>query len=77
MSKFSSMRHTAAASTIEQNRLIPAHDLRRILGISAPTLWRWRHDESSNFPTAKVINGRLYFPWPAVRAWLQAQKEVA
>jgi predicted DNA-binding transcriptional regulator AlpA len=63
------------AFPIDPNELIPGPKLRAKLGISAVTLWRWRHDESSEFPVPKVINGRLYFPVAAVTAWLARQPE--
>jgi predicted DNA-binding transcriptional regulator AlpA len=57
--------------------LIPAPKLRAKLGISAVTLWRWRHDKKGGFPTPKVINGRLYFPVTAVSAWIAGQADAA
>jgi hypothetical protein len=54
---------------------IPAPKLRAKLGISAVTLWRWRHDPDAGFPTPKLINGRLYFPSGPVAAWLTRQPE--
>jgi predicted DNA-binding transcriptional regulator AlpA len=57
--------------------LIPGPKLRAKLGISAVTLWRWRHDEACDFPAPKVINGRLYFPLAAVSDWLARQREAA
>jgi predicted DNA-binding transcriptional regulator AlpA len=51
--------------------------LRAKLGISAVTLWRWRHDKEKGFPTPKVINGRLYFPVTAVSAWIATQADAA
>jgi predicted DNA-binding transcriptional regulator AlpA len=54
---------------------IPGPKLRAKLGISAVTLWRWRHNKKSGFPAPKVINGRLYFPLGAVAAWLARQPE--
>ena len=57
--------------------LIPAPKLRAKLGISAVTLWRWRHDKENGFPAPKVINGRLYFPLGAVVAWLARQEDAA
>jgi predicted DNA-binding transcriptional regulator AlpA len=55
--------------------LISGPSLRRLLDISAVTLWRWRNDEKAEFPTATIINGRLYFPWAAVQAWLDKQRD--
>jgi predicted DNA-binding transcriptional regulator AlpA len=57
--------------------LIPAPKLRAKLGISAVTLWRWRHDKEGGFPVPKVINRRLYFPVTAVSAWLARQADAA
>ena len=57
--------------------LIPAPKLRAKLGISAVTLWRWRHDKKGGFPVPKVINGRLYFPLDSVTAWVVGQADSA
>lgn len=54
---------------------VPAPKLRRMLGVSAVTLWRWRQDEAAGFPRATTINGRNYFPWAGVRAWLAARQQ--
>ena len=56
---------------------IPGPKLRAKLGISAVTLWRWRHDKEKGFPAPKVINGRLYFALGAVMAWLARQADAA
>jgi hypothetical protein len=57
------------------NDYIPGPKLRAKLGISAVTLWRWRHDPDAGFPAPKLINGRLYFPSGPVAAWLAGQPE--
>ena len=57
--------------------LVSGPSLRRMLDISAVTLWRWRHDEKSKFPSAKVINGRLFFVWAEVEAWIAEQQRAA
>ena len=64
------------APNCDAYELIPAPKLRAKLGISAVTLWRWRHDKENGFPAPKVINGRLYFPLGAVVAWLARQPDV-
>ena len=51
--------------------------LRARLGVSAVTLWRWRHDNASGFPKPKLINGRTYYPMGAVSDWLARQPEAA
>jgi predicted DNA-binding transcriptional regulator AlpA len=63
--------------TPDADTLVPGPKLRRLLGISPVTLWRWRHDKSMQFPAAKSINGRLYFSLPAVQAWLDRQSVAA
>jgi predicted DNA-binding transcriptional regulator AlpA len=57
--------------------LISGPKLRRYLDVSAVTLWRWRNDEKAEFPGATMINGRLYFSWDEVLAWLAKQKRAA
>ena len=61
----------------DAHALVPGPKLRQILGVSPVTLWRWRHDETMGFPAAKLINGRMYFPWGQVAAWLERQQEAA
>jgi predicted DNA-binding transcriptional regulator AlpA len=61
----------------EPFEFISGPKLRAKLGISAVTLWRWRHDKEKGFPTPKVINGRLYFPVTAVSAWIATQADAA
>src|SRR6516225_5270950 len=61
----------------EAFEFIPGPKLRARIGISAVTLWRWRHDKEKGFPAPKVINGRLYFALGAVVAWLARQADAA
>ena len=65
------------APKAEEFEFIPGPKLRAKLGISAVTLWRWRHDKEKGFPAPKVINGRLYFALGAVMAWLARQADAA
>ena len=65
------------APKAEEFEFIPGPKLRAKLGISAVTLWRWRHDKEKGFPAPKVINGRLYFALGAVMAWLARQTDAA
>ena len=64
------------SSDIDSQVLVSGPKLRHLFGISAVSLWRWRNDERLGFPSAKLINGRLYFSWAEVQAWL-AQREAA
>jgi predicted DNA-binding transcriptional regulator AlpA len=66
-----------ATASADANDFITGPKLRAKLGISAVTLWRWRHHKASGFPAPKVINGRLYFPLGAVSNWLARQPESA
>jgi predicted DNA-binding transcriptional regulator AlpA len=72
-----SMPMVAGAAAVPELLMIPGPKLRRMIGISAVTLWRWRHDDSAGFPSATSINGRLYFRWPEVQAWLARQQQAA
>ena len=66
-----------AGESLGASDYISGPKLRAKLSISAVTLWRWRHNDSSGFPAAKSINGRLYFPWADVQAWLDRQPVAA
>jgi predicted DNA-binding transcriptional regulator AlpA len=68
---------TVLIPDLELDTLLPGPKLRTWLGISAVTLWRWRHDERLAFPAAKLINGRLYFPRREVSDWLARQRKAA
>ncbi len=47
---------------------------RKFLGDPSPvTWWRWR--QKSGFPTAKIINGRLYFLWGELADWWESQPD--
>jgi hypothetical protein len=37
----------------DTNSFVPGPKLRRMCGISAVTLWRWRHNPALGFPPAK------------------------
>jgi predicted DNA-binding transcriptional regulator AlpA len=76
-SKANTKERLPEAAVTSECVLIPGPRLRRMLGVSAVTLWRWRHNKQTAFPLAKSINGRLYFPWPEVQAWLARQQEAA
>jgi hypothetical protein len=71
------VRPFAAGPPLRPEAMVPGPQLRRILGVSAVTLWRWRHDKDMHFPSAKCIQDRLYFSWKDVSAWLAAQQEAA
>ena len=64
----SSMMAGLTTAGTDTSDLIPGPKLRAKLGISAVTLWRWRHDPDAGFPAPKLINGGLYFPSDAVAA---------
>jgi predicted DNA-binding transcriptional regulator AlpA len=53
--------------------MISGPKLRRALDISPPTLWRWRRNKKMAFPKPTMINGRLYFFWVEVQAWVAKQ----
>jgi hypothetical protein len=57
--------------------LVPGPKLRRMIGVSGVTLWGWRHDPKLGFLTATLINGRNFFPWNEVSAWLDRQPRAA
>jgi hypothetical protein len=61
----------------DESRWVTGPTLRKMLNIGPVTLWRWRHSKSNGFPVAKSINGRLYFYWPDVQAWLDKQPVAA
>ena len=60
-------------AAVHESRWVTGPTLRRMLNISAVTLWRWR--QAGGFPIGKSINGRLYFPWHEVEVWLEAQPD--
>ena len=56
-----------------ERRWVSGPTLSNILNISSVTLWRWRR--TGGFPTAKRVNGRLYFFRDEVAAWLDSQQD--
>jgi len=67
----------ASLPKVDAGSQIPGRKVREMLGISAVTLWRWRHDKNLGFPQPSKINDRLYFPRGQVLEWLEAQRKVA
>jgi predicted DNA-binding transcriptional regulator AlpA len=45
-------------------------------GVTAMTLWRWRH-RFDDFPKPVRINNRVYFDVNELSAWLESRREVA
>jgi hypothetical protein len=72
-----SKANSIAASPFADATLVSGPKLRQILDVSAVTLWRWRHDQQMGFPSATFINGRMYFPWARIAAWLESQQGLA
>jgi hypothetical protein len=70
-----SQQRMTAGEDRRERRWVTGPALRRMLDISPPTLWRWRH--AAGFPVAKLINGRLYFALDEVEAWMAAQPNAA
>ncbi len=72
-------RQSAAAlrddADVRERRWVTGPSLRRMLDISAPTLWRWRR--KPGFPRAKIIHGRTFFDLGEVERWMDAQPEAA
>jgi predicted DNA-binding transcriptional regulator AlpA len=58
-----------------ERRWVTGPTLRRLLDISAPTLWRWR--QQSGFPHAKIINGRTFLDLREIESWMDSQPEAA
>jgi hypothetical protein len=60
-------------AAISQHLWVTGPTLRKALNISPVTLWRWRHNPGMASPAAKRINGRNFFAWNEVTAWLKNQ----
>jgi prophage regulatory protein len=57
------------------DRLIDAREVRRIIGVSSTTLWRWTR--AGRFPGPLKIGVRkTAWRLSAVRAWIEAQTAV-
>jgi hypothetical protein len=66
------------AGAPDPNVWLPASKVRqRLGGISAVTLWRWRHNPQLGFPPGRRINGRWYFQWFRVADWHSKQANAA
>jgi hypothetical protein len=50
----------AGFTSTDTSDLIPGPKLRAKLGISAVTLWRWRHDPAQGKPAHNLSKVRLY-----------------
>jgi len=70
-------RATATPPPQSDSLLVPGPKLRRMIGVSAVTMWRWRRDPEMDFPVPRSINGRNYFPWADVQAWIARQHQAA
>lgn len=49
--------------------LVPDSVVKRELGVSLMTLWRWSHDPKLKFPRAKKIRERNYRDRRELEAW--------
>jgi predicted DNA-binding transcriptional regulator AlpA len=45
--------------------------LRRMLGITGMTLWRWEKDPELNFPRPTIIRERKYWSRAAINEWMR------
>ena len=55
--------------------LIPDREVRRRLGVSTTTIWRWQQDESVGFPPAIYIRGRRFRDSEQLEAWRKKMVE--
>jgi hypothetical protein len=56
---------------------LPSARERFLGGVSAVTVWRWRHDSGSGFPAVTTIEGRHYVRKRELLAWLAKRTKVA
>ena len=52
--------------------LLTAADLRRIIPVSAMTIWRWRRDHL--LPAPITLNGRLFWRRSTIDRWMADQQ---
>ena len=53
-------------------RLLPQREVCALIGVSAPTIWKWTRD--GKFPRARVLNGgKLGYDEREIEAWILAQ----
>jgi predicted DNA-binding transcriptional regulator AlpA len=48
---------------------ISSADVQELLGVSLPTLWRWRNSPEMAFPEPFSIRGRLYWRRQDIADW--------
>ncbi len=62
-----------SAQSLEDIALIPAPALRRQLGVSEMTIWRWL--EAGQFPPPDVVmNRRRFWRVSTVSTWMEANR---
>jgi predicted DNA-binding transcriptional regulator AlpA len=55
-------------------KLITGPELRKRLGVTDMTLWRWHHDAELNFPQPMKLRRRNYYRESDIAAWLAARR---
>lgn len=63
------------ARTHNNERLLTRRLLRNLVPVSDMTIWRWERDD--RFPRHLTVNGRNYWLYSEVEAWLAKQQRAA